>query len=632
MVKLKPFVIEYHQNLVFTGYEFAKKDGSVFNSVKEMKKHTGVGEFESYDILFCPNCQSGHRMVTWGFPGARGRSVKKKGCCPNCGERISAEYGAYQYEHFKVVETTSFGKEFQVMHAGGSTPAHEIKALKWWPVEDDKLAIELVFEMYFSRTMYGKYWLEKAQKRYRYIFNLKTGQAYMMAGIDRDGKPSKYSIQKQRLQNYTFSMCPGLPPTIHNDFIRIVLDALKQAKGIDYQYAQNVAEDGLPWKTDEWHVFGQSISVHNLNQLNYFSDMKGSDVADMLTVSWRDSKEKRNLRNLIALSQGEVEWLPKYMQKRSIRHRLNKRAIAYYMYRWLYKCGVRDVNIMNTIVDAHIDMRSSSSTSIAEESMMPARPMNRVVLAHCLNHSSESVDFVKWAVKGRNAESTKNFIESIFNADDFIFSDSVRMLKYLPKAYRPAKASGNLREVHDELVVLDRKWRFGNKPIDYTDVEKALEIDCGEYSFRLAKDTDSLYDIGKQMGICVGSYGREAVAKNCTILTMQKADQYVACIELRVRKKHAAMVQLKSRFNHTVSEIEPVVEWVNITGVDPNCSDYQYAINHQKSGFDYRNRDYHVENPRLEGLEDHRVLNGPIDEGQINWAHDDFAFAGNLPF
>ena len=631
MVNVKPFVIEYTHNLVFTGCEFAKKDGSVFSSLKEMKKHTGVNDFESYEILFCPSCQSGHRMVTWGFPEAKGRYSKKKGCCPNCGERITLAY-EYRYENLKVVDSTSFGRNVEIKHAGGSNPAIETKALKWWPVEDGKLAIEVVTALYFSRTMYGKYWLEKELLRHRYIFNFKTGQAYMMTGVDRDGKVSKYSLQSRRLQNYTFSMCPGIPSDMREDFVRIVLDALKQEKGIESQYIAEAEEDGLPWRTNEWRIAGQSVGIHNLNQLNYFSDMKVGDITDMLTFSWHDSKEKRNLRNLITLSQGEVEWLPKYMQKRSIRNRLNKRAIAYYMYRWLYKCGVRDVNVMNGIVDTYIDMRSYSSTSVAEENMMPARPMNRVVCAYCLNHSPEAVAFVKWAIKGRNAESARSFITSILNADDFLFSDCVRMLKYLPKDYRPERAIGNLREIHDELVVLDRKWRFGNRPIDYTDIERALEVDCGEYSFRLAKDTDSLYDIGKKMGICVGSYGREAVAKNCTILTMQKADKYIACIELRVRKKHAAMVQLKSRFNHTVSEIEPVVEWVNITGVDPNCSDYQYAINHKKSGFDSRNHDYHVENPRLADLEDRRVLNGPVDGAQINWAHDDFAFAENLPF
>ena len=136
------------------------------------------------------------------------------------------------------------------------------------------------------------------------------------------------------------------------------------------------------------------------------------------------------------------------------------------------------------------------------------------------------------------------------------------------------------------------------------------------------------------MGICVGSYGREAVAKNCTILTMQKAEKYVACIELRINKKKARIVQMKSRFNHTVTEIEPIVKWVEETGVDPMCYDFQNAIDHKVSDFDQRNQDYHVENPRLIGQ---NTRNGrtPFENYEDNWAPDDVRdpeYADMLPF
>lgn len=633
MVNVKPFVIEYPRTRVFTGFEIAKKDGGVFSSLKEMKEHASTDKFTTNIILFCPNCLAGNRMSVWGFPKAKARTVTKKGCCPNCGEKVSLKY-RFEYDDISVESTSSCEGEVPLSHAGGSNPASVSRALKWWPIEDGKLAIEAVSDLYFCRSMYGKYWLAQEQLRYRYILNFKTGQAYMLTGVDREGKQSKYSAQKRRLQNYTFSSFPGITVDMRDDFIRIVLEALHQECGVEFKRVKDDAEDALPWTTRNWEAYGQYITLYNLNQLNYFSRMKPQDITDMLSFNFPKGNERRIVHKLVELSQGEVEWLPKYMQKRSIRHRLNKRAIAYYLYKWLYKCGIRDVNVMNNIVDAYIDVYCDATAPVVAECFMSVRPMNNAVNSICLNCSPEVVAFMKWAIKGRSAESIRSLVVNILNSDNFLFSDSVRMLKYLPKEYRPEKSVGSLREIHDELVVLDRKWRFGNKTIEYTDAEKALEIDCGEYSFRLAKDTDTLYDIGKKMGICVGSYGREAVSKSCTILTMQKADKYVACIELRVRKKNAAMVQLKSRFNHTVAEIDPVVEWVKITGIDPNCSDYENAISHKKSSFDCRNRDYHVENPRLLNMGEHRVIHGPFDdEDEVNWnPDDDFAYAATLPF
>lgn len=625
MVKAKPFVIDYSQKRVLTGYEFVKQNGETFKSVKEFREHTSQGDFKSNTIVYCPDCGTGHRREDWGFPDiVSGYKAKKTGRCPICGERLVVTY----FEDFQCPEVVTGKREpkMYLHHVSGRDGAAFSKALKWWPVENGKLAIEVVQELYFNRSMYAKYWLERKIMRYRHIINLATGQIYTMRGIDDKGQPSEYSRQKHRLQNFTFSSPGDVPCMMQNDFIRIVLEALQEYRGLDYSIETKVYDDGC--RDDKFISCMHNINIHSLGKLNYFSRMKPSDISDMLDLSYENfsKNNKRMFPKLIALSNaGEVEWLPKYMQKRSIRNRLNKRVVAYFVYRWLHQCGIKDVNIMNNVVDTYIDVTSSVA---GDYSPFTTSKTLSAVAVRCANPSAESIEFVRWALKGRSADSVYQFIRSVLEDKNFLFADSVRMYRRLPDSIRPAQSSGNLKDIHDTLVVIDRKWRFGNREIKYSDAEKAFEIDCGDYSFRLAKDTDSLYDIGKAMGICVGSYSNEAVNKSCTILTMQKAEKYVACMELTMSKKKAHLVQLKGKYNHTVNEIDPIVQWVALTGVNAaDCYDYQTAIERKSTGFDQRNQDYHVENPRFAGRAAPQFGFDNWDDDDINWNPDE-AVAG----
>ena len=639
MVNTKPFIIDYSQTRVLIGCEFVDSKGEIFKSTKEMREKAGRGDYKVNFIVFCPACGAGNRQDVWGFPRTSGKRklTVHKGQCPNCGERLSLKY-CDDFDDISVVSCSVDNGPIAVAHISGRNPAYFASHLKWWDVEDGKLSIEAVYNLYFNRTMYGRYWTQREVLRYRYVFNLKTGQSYMMRGVDAKGNPSKHTGQIRRLQTYTFHSFYNVPSEMRPDFIRVVLDALREYKGVGY--SAEMQDDTASIK-QVYTSCGHHINFDNLCWLNYFSGMKESDIHDMLEfASYRVQKKSRKyFRNLIALSKdNEVEWLPKYMQKRSIRRRLNKRAIAFYLYRWLYASGIRDINIMNSIVDNYIDVVLDKTSPCQRPSSFKASgesyPLSEVVVHWCLDPMQREHAFLRWVSQGRSAESICQFVKSIFvrgNART-LFKDSARMFSTLPESARPENV-GNLKELHDALSVADRKIRFGNREIEYTDVEKALEMDCGEYSFRLPKDTDSLYNIGKALSICVGSYGRDALAKRCTIMTMQKADKYVACIELRVSKKNVHMVQLKSRFNHTVQEIEPVIKWVANANVDPQCSDYFNAVERKTGGFDQYERDYHVENPRFVG----RNVQGPFeDDGAFEWEPDEWdneaEYVAALPF
>jgi hypothetical protein len=624
MIKTKPYIIDYKKPIVFIGSEYVDLQGNIFKSSKELKMAQETAQFQMNEIVYCPHCHAGNRDVDWGFPREQKKKFVHKGQCPNCGERLSLEY----QESFGLRVTVRNKKDeepMSMMRVTAKAPAHCPSKLKWWPVSDGKLAIEIVSDLYFNRTMYGHYWLHREVVRHRFIFNFDTGLCYAMRGIDEKGAPSKYSSQIHRLQNCTFSYMRDIPYGTTQDFIEVVMQAMKEYKNIPFA---TINKDGDK-NNRECICCNTKVLCHSLSFINYFSDMKLNDLTDMISLNHESisSNTKRVFRKLIALSKdGEVEWLPKYMQKRSIRNRLNKRVSTFFIYKWLHACGISDVNVMNRIIDSYIDEYDAPYDEDESYYMQNARTKSlmRIVRRYCINTSDIQIKFVRWALKGRNASSIYQFIKSVFDNQAYLLDDSARMYNALASVNYELPANvGTLKELHDALSALNNKRRFSNLQIEYSDEEKELEMDLDGYSFRLPKDTDSLYDIGRALNICVGSYGRRAAAKRCTIVTMSKDDKYVACIELKANKKDIVMHQLKGRFNHTVKEIEPVSEWVAATGISAQCYDYQNAVEHKTSRFDDRETDYAMANPRLNAQIGQRMAanvyqdfgnNEPIDD------------------
>lgn len=616
MNKTKPFVIDYRRPRVLIGNEIVDAEGNIFKSVKEMEKAKGEwvdGKCNAQinPIIYCPYCGAGNRDTAWGFPREQRKLKKHNGQCPNCGERLTMEYRDYvDYNPRVVVKEDE--EPIEVARITARSPGAFPAQLKWWPISDGKLAIETVVDLCFNRTMYGQYWVQHDILRHRIIFNFDTGLCYSMRGIDRKGNPSEYSKQQHRLQNRTMTYMDVVPFAIQQDFIGVVLGAMHEYKGVPYEEAKKV-----------YTCAGKNIGRDTLGLVNYFSEMKPNDLGDMLDMDilYRNHRDsvKRTFRNLIALSKSnEVDWLPKYMQKRSIRNRLNKRAIVFYLYKWLHACGIKDVNIMNRVVDHYIDKYENSEydDDLPFDNAHHNKTLTRIICTYCLDseETKHNAEFMKWALKDRDANSVYHFITGVFANQPYLFTDSARMHKLIMAMGENLPCNtGNIKELHDELTVTHNKCKNKNLTIQYTKEEQCLEMDLDGYSFRLAKDTDSLYDIGKAMSICVGSYGRSAAAKRCTIVTMSKDDKYVACIELRPYRKKLVMQQLKGRFNHTVKEIEPVTAWVAATGINAECHDYYAAVEHKENSFDGWDHDYHVENPRL---------NEPTMGNYADWGFD----------
>ena len=120
----------------------------------------------------------------------------------------------------------------------------------------------------------------------------------------------------------------------------------------------------------------------------------------------------------------------------------------------------------------------------------------------------------------------------------------VRGLEQLPEADCLRLLHGTISEIHDRLLEHVRISERPNEVIAYTSGQrKYLEHDIGGVSFRLAADTDELYEVGGKMHNCVATYCDAALRGESLIVIGREADGTpVLCIELTSRLN---LVQLK---------------------------------------------------------------------------------------
>ena len=107
------------------------------------------------------------------------------------------------------------------------------------------------------------------------------------------------------------------------------------------------------------------------------------------------------------------------------------------------------------------------------------------------------------------------------------------------------------REVHDALVeelfivrpdIVNnhpyvfrdgRKLKHTNTVYEYNDKEHALEMELGEYTFHLPKDSNELSKWGNLFHNCVASYDCYVISRFSLIVAMKNKEKYVACIEVK---------------------------------------------------------------------------------------------------
>lgn len=114
---------------------------------------------------------------------------------------------------------------------------------------------------------------------------------------------------------------------------------------------------------------------------------------------------------------------------------------------------------------------------------------------------------------------------------------------------------------HDMLVRIINHNKNKNVEFTLTKEQLSLEDDIDGYTFRLPKDYHSLLDLGSIMNNCVASYKDRVIANTSTIISVAKADDFCACIEI-IEKNH--VIQNLGKHNEMLNgEVSTVVsKWM----------------------------------------------------------------------
>lgn len=131
---------------------------------------------------------------------------------------------------------------------------------------------------------------------------------------------------------------------------------------------------------------------------------------------------------------------------------------------------------------------------------------------------------------------------------------------------------GNIKEIHDTISELYSEITNDTpKYIPYEEKElKRFNKKVGDYTFSLAKDTSELFDVHKEMSICVNSYSRRAVNRDLKIIVMRNKEyKSLVCLEL---SKESVIKQIKGYANSQARGYgKELNSYFKNTGVTVNC-------------------------------------------------------------
>ena len=214
---------------------------------------------------------------------------------------------------------------------------------------------------------------------------------------------------------------------------------------------------------------------------------------------------------------------------------------------------------------------------ICERILFMATERNYDVLYTILKQK-EMVRFLKQIYKKKGMKALKNALESEW------LEDAAYMWDYLIKNGREDNLKGNMREIHDRLLWKVTGIERRNRAIPYKKDDGKLEAVIDGITFLLAKDTYELQDVGQSMGICVGTYGNDAVSRTCTIVVMRKNGKPIGCLELMQHKtgknkRRWCLVQAKAKYNNLLQGEHALAlkQYVENNSLDASsCTDYEH--------------------------------------------------------
>lgn len=509
-------------------------------------------------------------------------------------------------------------------------------------VDENKVKLTTYFEAFEIFNPQSKQAIKPSYREYResLIFNVKNGLTYILPMV----KKKNNIYPKINVKNCTYRSYAEKEPAVTPEILLIVLNQIAESNNIDVSFLLKKFEntyfscniekctldedaEDLLRKNEELlnKIKGnnkdqEKFKTRDLKMINksvFFNPGKENDelIAIFQNLKYRNyTSARRNMLRVYrkfgnAIAGKNRNDLNAILSLLNLPNTKAYRKIAANSYIALCNVkiaqmlGFKDINVIKRLIDKNILKKcfSSEFEKIKSFATVLIKEKGEVFAANCM-FSNE---------KTNNSFRKTNYIYSNWE----IFVDAAMMYEKLIVTYSMDNVnkllSGNIKEIHDKLMIEVNKQKYKNIPIEYSKREKKLEANMDGLSFELAKDTNALVDCGQQMHICVGSYRDKVLNKCATIVFLKENEKYIGCIELVVKQKDKDLhlCQAKAFANNGLygSYAKALIAWCeNNHIVTNNCSDYTYAINHinQTQLSTKRTLDYH----RLELVDGNVVM------------------------
>lgn len=352
-------------------------------------------------------------------------------------------------------------------------------------------------------------------KKTRMTFNLKTGMTYIIEG--KKIKNISYSTSNIEYVMRSCNMYPGVKideDKIFKEAYELIAnykEKMYNKKPVEYEYINNLALfNRFPYITSESLFKESDYTVKYMNKVSQDSYI---DQAILSTIN--NTKISKGLRKAILNSS---------------------------KYEGVLICKV--LLIINKLLKY---LKTDNVRKLFDS-----------LTIFALDRLSENIKFIK-----NIPEHLENsFINKIVKDSGRLIYDTLHMYNIVLRSNKDYKIDyrKSIEEIHDDLSEVS--YAISNPLVVFknTKEERALEYSDGDYCIKIAKTNYELYNIGKTMHICVGSYSNYVKKRLLSIYTLQNSNgKPIVCIEVRDDK----VMQCKMKFNKPVYENQELLKYIN---------------------------------------------------------------------
>lgn len=401
--------------------------------------------------------------------------------------------------------------------------------------EEDRLILSLIAKKYILLRSIQH--IHAQTINFRIVFNLKTRQSYSLRPVVMNEKKDADKInefyQRVKIMNITYpkEVCNGdkrLPYFItriekesgKKELQKVMAEIMLEKTGNDITggipfYGKDLTESWLDnliidcvFANNFHHVSKSFLSI-SLSEITKISKKERLSIKKMMM-----EPSEENIKTFLRSYKGDL------LECKSIKRRIMQTPFLLKYLTAIQKVGFCNKDVICGLLDDY-DL-CSILCDYSKDKFMSA------LLQAYIQKNGEA--FMRKSLQGAGMEWYRD-VYGIMAFNDMYLDDVLTDI-----VLRDVNVL-TIKELHDKycsLISLARRISPNKKYyyIPYLEKELDANMDIGEFSFRLAKDTGELEETGDKMHICVGGYSAATCTKQCNIIVVKnKNGKRVACIE-----------------------------------------------------------------------------------------------------